>query len=244
MAKISWEWIAGFFEGEGNVFWQEGKKGTKQGLHGRAVIGQVVKAPLEAIYDFLMESGFDKPGFYLRPSLNINKWQPCWILTISKRDDVIKFFSEISPYLFDKKEKAEYVIMRLIEQRNERDAILKAAFDLKNQGLSWREISRRLGVGRVAIQSYARSAGIALDPGHHFEDEMDWRDDRIRRGLCEKCGKPLGENATKRRCRVCADNFNKWRNEHRKLYGRKDKKRTQLGSLPPGSLDDATRHGG
>lgn len=44
---MTWEWIAGFFEGEGHVYWQERSK--KSGMGGRAILGQVCKLPLQAI---------------------------------------------------------------------------------------------------------------------------------------------------------------------------------------------------
>src|SRR3989304_6390808 len=96
MMKVSWQWIAGFFEGEGHIYWQEGKKGTRQGTGGRCIIGQKCKEPLQAVYDFLIDQGFHVPAFYLRPkSKVVERSIEIWILTVQWRDDVINFLSNI-----------------------------------------------------------------------------------------------------------------------------------------------------
>jgi predicted transcriptional regulator len=217
--KMTWEWIAGFFEGEGNVFWQEGKNGTKQGLVGRATIGQKDKRALQSIYNFLLEKGFSPPQFYLRPAANTPHSSSIWILAIGRRDDVIRFYSEISPYLFEKKSEAEYVINRLESQRDARNEILKRAFDLKEKGLSWRSISRELGIGRIAISNYVKSAGLSFSETTHFEDRKEWRQDRVDRGLCEDCGEKRGDDGIKRKCKKCKDRYNLSRREQRKRLG-------------------------
>jgi len=220
MEKMTWTWIAGFFEGEGTVFWQEGKKGTKQGLHGRATIGQKDKMALQEIYKFLISEGFSKPSFYLRPPIKfptgLGLTCEIWILTINKRDDVIRFYAEITPYLFQKYDKAKYVLDRLVKARNERDEILKESIRLKDGGMTWANISRELGIGRVAILNYARSAGTDLHAKYHDEG-IDFRQDRVNRGLCETCGKERGESGTKRKCRNCADSYNVYRASRRSV---------------------------
>lgn len=225
MAKMSWVWIAGFFEGEGNVFWQEGKKGTKQSLHGRATIGQKAKAPLQEIHDFLIEQGFCEPSFYLRRANTSLRSTECWILTINRRDDVIRFYSEISSYLIEKKAQAEFVLNRLTQNRDERDSILLRAAELKKSGMSWREVSRQLGIGRRSLINYATSKGIDLERTGKREDGKSWKQDRVDRGLCERCGQPRGEDGTMRTCQSCAVKIRAWRNEYRRIHGRNDRKK-------------------
>jgi hypothetical protein len=220
---MSWQWIAGFFEGEGHVNWQERRKG-KSGQGGRAIMGQVCKAPLESVYNFLKAEGFGEPSFYLRPiakSARRNS-QPCWILTVQKRADVIRFLEAIAPMLFDKRAKAEYVVMRLKAADAERERVINEAIKLRKEGMSWREISRLTGISRNGLTAHLDARGIdwRQKPGM---DDMEWRDDRIARGLCESCGAERGENGTKRKCRPCADSYNQWRNQHRMIHGRKDR---------------------
>lgn len=228
MVEISWEWVAGFFEGEGCIFWQEGKKGTKQSTCGRATIGQKEKAPLQAIYAFLIEQGFSTPAFYLRPAWKgSDRSIDIWMLTIQRREDVIRFLKSIEPFLFQKKEKAGFVINRLSALIVERNDNLSKALEVRKTGASWRDVSRKTGIGRVALNNYARAAGIELKKEKRFNDENDWRQDRVDRGLCEKCGKSRGENGTLRKCRACANKYNEWRNEYRRVHGRKDRHRAR-----------------
>lgn len=207
---MTWEWIAGFFEGEGHVYWQE--KGKRHGIGGRAIMGQVCKDPLQGIYDFLIAQGFEKPAFYLRPvarSARVNS-RPCWMLTIQKRRDVIRFFESVAPLLFDKRAKAEYVIARLKAADAERERVVDEAVTLRQQGLAWREIARRTDIARTGLIAHLNARGIDWKQKPGLSD-MEWRDDRIARGLCESCGNLRGEDGLKRKCRPCADRYNAWR---------------------------------
>lgn len=154
---IGWEWIAGFFEGEGHIFWQEGRKGTKQATGGRLIIGQKDPRPLQAIHDFLMAEGFSKPQFYLRPAANNPRSTPCWMLTVCVRRDVTRMIDAMLPWLFQKTEKAIVVRDRLRALVIERDETLRAAAALRAGGATWKQVSERLGVGRVALSNYMRS---------------------------------------------------------------------------------------
>ena len=112
--EMSWEWIAGFTEGEGHIYWQKGKKGTKHGTCGRVIIGQKCKAPLRAIADFLLENGIENPRLYLRPaSPRVERSCDIWILEIGKRADVIHFLECTIDLLFQKKEKGMFVLESL-----------------------------------------------------------------------------------------------------------------------------------
>jgi hypothetical protein len=206
MAAIGWEWLAGFFEGEGCIAWYEGD--GKRGRGARLMIGQVDKRPLQAIYDFLLQEGITSIQFYLRPASASYRSTPCWMLSVTKRDDVLRYLDGIRPWLFQKAEKADMVKERLLQGIAERDDTLAKALTLKTEGQSWREISNILHIGRTALTNYATSKGIDLSRQPGFENEVEWRKDRIARGLCSKCGKPRGELATKWMCRPCADRFN------------------------------------
>lgn len=162
---IGWEWIAGFFEGEGHIYWQEGRRGTKHAMGGRLIIGQKDKRPLQAIYDFLIAEGFSLPQFYLRPAAKTPRSTDCWILTVCTRRDVVRMLDAMLPWLFQKTEKAEMVRCRLLAAIKERDALLSRAFVLRADGATWSEVSIALGVGRVALSNYARSKGVALRMG-------------------------------------------------------------------------------
>lgn len=213
---MTWEWIGGFFEGEGCISWYEGENGTKHGLGGRITIGQKDKRPLQAIYDFLLDQGFPPPGFYLRPYPKKSKYNrsPLWIIAIQKREDVIRFLTEIEPFLFEKREKAQYVISRLTNLIEEREAILARATELRKSGLTWREISLETGVGRTALMNYFKAEGIDLKYGKR-DTKIPWKKWRAEKGLCCNCGEPRGQGGTKYKCRKCADRYNEYSKKRR-----------------------------
>ena len=103
---MTWQWIAGFFEGEGNVNWQEGCKGTKQGKSARIVIGQNDKRPLLAMKCFLENKGFKHILLYQRKARPPKTPNPMWVLGINQREEVVRFLDKIEWMLFEKREKA------------------------------------------------------------------------------------------------------------------------------------------
>jgi hypothetical protein len=210
MSNMSWDWIAGFFEGEGCISWYDSKTTTKQGIYGRVFIGQKEVEPLQAIYDFLKVEGFSHVSLSIRRQAkstnSLGRLCEIWVLAIQQRDEVVRFLEKIVNFLFQKKEKAEFVITSLKSLRDERDRILEEAVKLKNSGLPEREVARKLGIGRRSLINYARSKGIELKD---IRKEKSWRQDRVDRGLCSECGNPRGEDGTKRYCRACADIRNK-----------------------------------
>ncbi len=208
---MTWEWIAGFFEGEGHIQWVEGKKGTKQGTSGRIVIGQKDPRPLKAITVFLEQQGFSRVLLYLR------KAGPLWILAINERKEVVQFLQQIGPRLFEKQAKATYVLKRLTKLMKERDDVLSKALALKQAGKTWEEIRILAHINYRTLNNYARSKGVELRIPP-FSNKQ-WRDERMRRGLCASCGKPRCKKGTKRMCASCQTR----NNERSKLWKRKQR---------------------
>lgn len=214
---VTWPWVAGFFEGEGNIAWYKGRKGTKQGTSGRIIIGQKDKRPLVAIVKFLALQGFTHTLLYLRPAKPPKKPNPIWILGINQREEVIKFLDAIAPMLFEKQKKAVLVRDRLGRLNQERIAILDAALQERAEGKTWREIARHRHITWTTLTNYARAQGIELRKAKF--DFTSWRAERITRGLCASCGESRGDNGTKTYCRSCADKVTeaskKWKIAHR-----------------------------
>lgn len=212
MSNMSWDWIAGFFEGEGCISWYEQKLRTKQGVYGRIFIGQKEKEPLQRVYDFLKGEGFERVGLTLRRQAKgrnaFGKPTEIWVVSIQQRDEVIKFLEQVVDMLIQKREKAIFVLDNLKGLRGEREDKLEEALELREQGIPWREITRSMGITRVSLTNYARSKGIDIRDDREGYDKQTWRQDRIERGLCENCGNPRGEDGTIRQCRTCADKHN------------------------------------
>jgi len=206
MKSINWDWVAGFFEGEGNISWYQGVKGTKQGTSGRIVIGQKDERSLIAIKDFLEGNGFTRCLLYRRPAYPPRNPNPIWILAINQRDEVVRFLEQIKPMLFEKQAKAADVLKRLKKLMQERDEVLNKALELKQSGKTWEDIRRLAHINYRTLNNYARSKGIELRLPSF--DAEKWRNDRIKRGLCTSCGKLRGTNGTRRMCRQCQDKSN------------------------------------
>lgn len=207
--QMNWFWLAGFFEGEGHIGYVEGKKGTKQGTGGRIVIGQKDKRALIAIKEFLEIEGFTHILFYQRPAKLPRNPNSIWILSICERENVLRYLRQITPFLFEKKDKAIEVRKKLVKLNRDREETLKKALDMRiHRRKGWREICRELHIAPRTLYNYARSQGIELK-NKYRADRISWRQDRIKQGLCGSCGKPRGDNGTKQGCRKCADITNK-----------------------------------
>ena len=201
---MTWDWIAGFFEGEGHIAWREGKKGTSHGTSGRVLIGQVCKEPLSAIKEFLQQHNYKNPILYLRPAQN-SRCSPCWIFAVNVREDVIDFLEHIRDNLFDKQVKADFVIRQLKKLNEERNNAIATSIALRQQGLTWVEIRRQTGLARTAIVNHMRAAQLSYTKSAQWDSQYDWRKDRIASGLCGCCGKPRGESLSRWNCLVCLE---------------------------------------
>ena len=162
---MTWTWIAGFFEGEGNISFLKGKPGTKQGTSGRIVIGQKDIRPLLAIQSFLKTKGFNHVLLYQRPAWPPRVPNPIWILALNYRTEVIWFLRKIAPMLFEKQKKVRSIATRLQKMNRERDQALRKALQMKRRGMTWCQVADACGIGRRALHNYARSKGTPLPKG-------------------------------------------------------------------------------
>ncbi len=194
MAFMSWQWIAGFFEGEGYVGWQKSKKdGSVSGQGPRILIGQVKKEPLEAIREFLLEEGFLNPILYLRTATKGTpyKRKDIWVLSLNRRDDAKRFLATLLPYVFQKREAAEMVI-RNIDAMEEAAAInVKQALELRATGLAWCEVARAMGVRYTRMRNTLVAHGIKV--GREFtKAETDLRSYHRRKIICQRAKRKDG----------------------------------------------------
>lgn len=221
--EMSWAWIGGFFEGEGSIHWYPSKTKTKQGINGRIFIGQKIKDPLQQIYDFLKNEGFERAGLYLRKQAKKGAnslAEPCeiWVVAIQQRDEVVKFLEKVTPYLIQKREQALFVMGELKRLRSERDDILARALEMRNQGKTWAEVSKTLKIKPVSISNYARSKGIYVrqkEKGSEPFTQKKWRDQRVASGLCRNCGKPR-DGKSSYKCTHCIEKYNEYKREWKK----------------------------
>ncbi len=165
--KMTWDWIAGFFEGEGNISWSNGKSATSNaGRGGRVVMGQKDKRPLEEIYRFLKGQGFVNPILYLRPVGNgTRQVNPIWVLALSRMEDTERFLRAISGMIPQKQEQADRVLL-LMQQATQNTRIVPTAEaeSLRKQGLTIAEIAKQLHFGTKKVTNSMRRAGTPTWP--------------------------------------------------------------------------------
>ena len=108
MRNITWQYVAGFFDGEGCVWWCVGRRGPQ------ASMSQVLPEVLYDIRDFLAEYGI--VANLRRQSYSAGSFkssaEKTKSLEIQGEINCIKFLSFIAPYLHTKKRIYAYDILR------------------------------------------------------------------------------------------------------------------------------------
>lgn len=100
---VTWEYLAGFFDGEGTVCVPFGACFTPRvAMYQSGERGRIV---LQAVQKFLIEQ--DMIFGTLESVQRDGKRKVSWMLTIRKRDDVQCFLTWILPYLIVKKVEAQ-----------------------------------------------------------------------------------------------------------------------------------------
>lgn len=103
---INWDYIAGFFDGEGNINVSK-TKNYKNGEHNITIairIYQTSRDVLEKIKDFI---GY---GTIYENKRTNSSWNNTFELTFNKKDDVKTFLITIKDKVITKKEQVNYVL--------------------------------------------------------------------------------------------------------------------------------------
>jgi DNA-binding transcriptional regulator WhiA len=136
---ITWNYIAGFFDGEGSI--------TDNGKGYRITIPQTNFIVLQQILHFT------KVGQIIKVTKRKSHWKDSWVYYIASQSDIQSFLKYISPHLVIKRaesqrvlQKLNYIVTkqkahsRLIAQR------IKSAKSLRKMGMSYREIGKELNI--------------------------------------------------------------------------------------------------
>ena len=99
---MEWQYLAGFFDGEGNIGYHNQPK-FKIKRQVAIQISQKTKPVLEQIGTFLQSEGISHWGIYSQK----NKWGGAYVLRIDMAKDINTFLEALIPYLIVKKEQAE-----------------------------------------------------------------------------------------------------------------------------------------
>jgi len=137
--SITWQYIAGFFDGEGSI--------VHNGKGFRITISQTNYLVLKTILDFV---GF---GFIFKNQRRKPNWKESWVYYIAKQEEVYIFLKNILPFIIVKKDlsvkiipELKLFIKRQVKQKNNRKKIIKEAKLLRQQGLTYREIGKKLKI--------------------------------------------------------------------------------------------------
>lgn len=136
---MTWEYIAGFFDGEGSIVYN--------GSGFRITIAQTNFTVLDSI------RRFSKMGQVIKVAKRQSHWKDSWVYYISKQEDILFFIRHIQNFSIVKKQKINIILPRLISAvSNNKDRVLKrqlltkSAKALRKEGLSYREIGKRLDI--------------------------------------------------------------------------------------------------
>ena len=138
-SKMTWEYIAGFFDGEGSI--------SRNGNGYRITIPQTNQKVLDDIMHF---SGV---GFVIKITKRKAHWKDSWVYYISRQRDVYFFIKHISEFLNVKKNVVETVTLMLEnyladKQRHDihLDKMKNVAARMRVNGCTYREIGKKIGL--------------------------------------------------------------------------------------------------
>ena len=142
---MTWEYIAGFFDGEGSLVFSDGRW--------RVSIPQTNEDVLVQIRSFA------KCGNLLKARKRQSHWKDSWVYYIVSQKDAYRFLINIKPFLIVKRSsvveslpKLGYIIKQQNQRLDKRKKRFKEAFRLRNQGLSYHAIELRMGLDRGYIR--------------------------------------------------------------------------------------------
>jgi len=149
---MTWQYIAGFFDGEGSL--------VHNGKGYRIMITQTNKEVLEKIKNYA------RVGGVVEITKRQPHWRDSWLFYIAKQEDVYKFISAIQEMVIVKRNLIYIVMPRLkkiIEKqrakKDRRKTIIKSAKKLRNKGDTYRQIGEKLKIDF----GYARRIILDID---------------------------------------------------------------------------------
>lgn len=137
--NITWQYIAGFFDGEGSI--------VHNGSGFRITISQTNFSVLKTMQDFI---GF---GLIFKNRKRRSHWKESWVYYIAKQEKVYIFIKNILPFIIVKKYLAakiipelKFIVDKYQKQSVNRQKIMVTAKLLRDRGLTYREIGKKLSI--------------------------------------------------------------------------------------------------
>jgi len=136
---MDWQYIAGFFDGEGSI--------THNGQGYRISIPQSHQPVLDAI------RAYSHVGKVFSLTKRQRHWKDAWVYAIARQKDVLFFLQHIRPFIIVKRKSVDQVLQKLpsIVNLQGQRATLAAwrrseAIRLRQKGLSYRAIGKQIGI--------------------------------------------------------------------------------------------------
>lgn len=142
------------------------------------LIGQKDKRPLEAVQTFLKGEGFVNPILYLRrqcrrSSTTLGEPTEIWMLAMNRREDTTRFLTALLPFLIQKREQAERVLLLLEDWKiNLLPVNVEEAVRLRESGMTWQQVASAMGFGTQKVVYAVRAAGRPTNQETAFR--VDW----------------------------------------------------------------------
>ncbi|MDO8495365.1 MAG: LAGLIDADG family homing endonuclease [bacterium] len=136
---MTWQYIAGFFDGEGSI--------VHNGKGFRITIAQ---ANLEVLIDI---KKFSKIGNVFKVRKRQAHWKDSWVYYVAKQEDVLTFLKNTLGFLVVKKRlalatkpKVTSTVRRIAKRRNIQERRMILANKLRAGGMTYRTIGKKLGI--------------------------------------------------------------------------------------------------
>lgn len=142
---MGWQYIAGFFDGEGTI--------SHNGKGFRLSIPQTSKTVLIDIRSF---TSF---GTICKVIKRKSHWKDSWIYYVAKQEELYRFLRHILPFTIVKRSKIltvlpklQFIIKLQYERKNRHKLRLIKALRFRKQGLSYWRIGREMNLDRSYVR--------------------------------------------------------------------------------------------
>lgn len=163
---IDWRYLAGFFDGEGNVRYVENLKTRSRGVSITIAQAERNAIVIPLIKTFLEKNGLERVHLYITNYKDNRgyKRQPVYVLKIQNKWDVQKFLEAIKNDLIVKKQDAIEILNRIKTLKkhtrpfnSEEEAKI---IDMFNKGKSYGKMMKEIGCGKLKIYWWLKGKNL------------------------------------------------------------------------------------
>lgn len=177
---ISWEYLAGLFDGEGNICIQNNPKSSSRGISIMVFSqseGNNADILANSVINFLKSEGITRPHYYIynREDKRGYKRQPCHMVLIQNKWDAKIFLERVKNLCIIKKEQIdnalEFIKTLKRHYRPFTEAEKEEIKKLYLSETSQKEIAKRMGCGVSKIYKTLKEVGVSPSFGTE-----EWRE--------------------------------------------------------------------